>query len=147
MTVATISAAFRECPKTYNRSIVIRLPHSHVGFLFDSCQRMASHFLNGTVNLPKLSDIKVSDGIASAEILEQGKGIKYAVLCYTDSTDKRYHKRLWQQIPAEIKGKTVSAKIPANAHSFYLSVYDEEAKYKDLCGSTDVITEYSAAKK
>lgn len=139
MTVSTISEAFRRCPKTYNRSIVINLPHSHVGFLFDSCQRMVSHFVNGTANLPKLGDIKVKDGIASAEILGQGKGIKESYLCYTDSTEKRYHKREWKKIPAAIKGKTISAKVPANAHSYYLTAYDEKARFNDLCGSTDVI--------
>ena len=72
---------------------------------------MVSHFVNGTANLPKLSDIKVKNGIASAEILDKGKGIQKAVLCYTDSKEK-YHKRKWQQLAAEIKGNTVSAKIP-----------------------------------
>jgi dienelactone hydrolase len=138
MTVASITKAFKKCPTTYNRSIVVNLPHAHVGFLFDSCQRMVSHFVNGTANLPKLSDIKFKDGIASAEILDKGKGIKKAVLCYTDSKEK-YHKRKWQHLPAEIKGDIVSAKIPEGAHSYYLSVFDGEGRFKDLCGSTDVI--------
>ena len=138
MTVASITKAFKKCPTTYNRSIVINLPHAHVGFLFDSCQRMVSHFVNGTANLPKLSDIKVKDGIASAEILDKGKGIQKAVLCYTDSKEK-YHKRKWQQLNAEIKGNTVSAKIPDGAHSYYLSVFDGNGRFKDLCGSTDVV--------
>ena len=76
MTVSSITKAFKKCPTTYNRSVVINLPHSHIGFYFDSCQRMVSHFVNGTANLPKLSDIKVKDGIASAEILDKGKGIQ-----------------------------------------------------------------------
>ena len=139
MTVASISRAFRECPETYNRSVVINLPHSHVGFYFESCQRMVSHFVNGTVNLPKLSDIKVENGVASAEILENGKGIKSAFICFTDSKEKLYHKRVWKKNPAQINGRTVSAEIPDGAHSYYLSVYDENAKYNDLCGSTDVI--------
>lgn len=139
MTVASISRAFRECPETYNRSVVINLPHSHVGFCFESCQRMVSHFVNGTVNLPKLSDIKVENGVASAEILENGKGIKSAFICFTDSKEKLYHKRVWKKNPAQINGRTVSAEIPDGAHSYYISVYDENAKYNDLCGSTDVI--------
>ena len=100
---------------------------------------MVSHFVNGTVNLPKLSDIKVENGVASAEILENGKGIKSAFICFTDSKEKLYHKRVWKKNPAQINGRTVSAEIPDGAHSYYLSVYDENAKYNDLCGSTDVI--------
>ena len=147
MTVASISKAFKECPTTYNRSIVNALPHSHVGFYFASCKRMVSHFLNGTANLPKLGDIKVKDNVASAEILGQGMGIKSAFLCFTDSNDPKYHKRKWQKIKADINGKIISAKIPANAHSFYLTAYDADAKYNDLCGSTDAVTGYSANKK
>ena len=146
MTVSSITKAFKKCPTTYNRSVVINLPHSHSGFYFDSCQRMVSHFVNGTANLPKLSAIKVKDGIASAEILDKGKGIQKAVLCYTDSKEK-YHKRKWQQLAAEIKGNTVSAKIPDGAHSYYLSVFDGNGRFRDLCGSTDVVVLSIAEKK
>lgn len=146
MTVSSITKAFKKCPTTYNRSVVINLPHSHSGFYFDSCQRMVSHFVNGTANLPKLSDIKVKDGIASAEILDKGKGIQKAVLCYTDSKEK-YHKRKWQQLAAEIKGNTVSAEIPDGAHSYYLSVFDGNGRFRDLCGSTDVVVLPIAEKK
>ena len=146
MTVSSITKAFKKCPTTYNRSVVINLPHSHIGFYFDSCQRMVSHFVNGTANLPKLSDIKVKDGIASAEILDKGKGIQKAVLCYTDSKEK-YHKRKWQQLAAEIKGNTVSAEIPDGAHSYYLSVFDGNGRFRDLCGSTDVVVLSIAEKK
>lgn len=139
MTVQSITKAFKRCPKTYNRSVVIRLPHSHVGFYFESCQRMVSHFVNGTPNLPKLSDIRVADGVASAEILERGKGITEAYLCYTDSIDPVYHKREWKTIPATIKGNTVSAPVPEKAHSYYLTVYEKKSRYNTLCGSTDVV--------
>lgn len=138
MTVETISAAFNGCPKTYNHSIVVNLLHSHTGFYFDSCIRMVSHFLNGAPNLPKLSRIKVKNGIAGAEILDRGKGIKEAFLCYTDS-NKQYHLRRWNFIPAEIKGNTISAKIPEKAHSYYLTAYEDDSIFDDLCGSTDAI--------
>lgn len=140
MTLQSINKAFKVCPTTYNRSIVIRLPHSHVGFYFDSCQRMISHFLKGTAGLPKLSDIAVRDGVAYAKILGQGKGIKKVYLNYCDdSVGKKPFQRVWKQIPAEIKGDVISAEIPKKAHSYYLTAYDEDSKYRDLCGSTDVI--------
>ena len=139
MTVSSISDAFKLCPRTYNRSIVINLPHSHVGFYFDSCQRMVSHFVNGTHNLPELSDIRFENGIASAELIGQGKGIKNVVLCYTDSVNTLYHKQKWQKIPCAVNGNKISVKVPEKAHSFYISAYDEDAKYNDLCGSTNVI--------
>ena len=138
-TVSTITKAFKVCPKVYNRSIVIKLPHSHVGFDFECCERMAAHFLKGEVNLPKLSDIRFKDGIASATILDHGKGIKEAYLCYTDSTDPVYYKREWKKIPAAVKGNSILAKVPENANSFYLTAFDEKSRFNTLCGSTNGI--------
>ena len=136
-TVPTITKAFRTCPKVYNRSIVIELPHSHIGFEFESCKRMAAHFLKGEANLPELSDIQVKDGVASAAILDHGKGIKEAYLCYTDSTDPVYYKREWKKIPATINGNTIFAKVPENANSYYLTAYDGKSRHNTLCGSTN----------
>ena len=136
VTPATLKAAFKECAKLENKSLVIRLPHSHVGFNFDSCLRMAGHFTQGKPGLPKLSDISRKGNRVSARILTPGKGIKRAILCYTDSTDKIYHKRLWKSIPAKIEKDVISAELPAGAHQFFLSAYDQESRYHDLCGST-----------
>ena len=43
VTMESLTASFNECPTTVTKSLVIRLPHSHTGFLFDSCPRMAKH--------------------------------------------------------------------------------------------------------
>lgn len=139
MTLSGITKAFKVCPKVYNRSIVIGLLHSHMGFDFVCCQRMAAHFLKDGANLPRLGNIQVKDGIASAKILDRGKGIKIGFLCYTDSTDPVYHKREWKTLKADIQGNTVSAKIPSGAHTYYLSVHDEYSRFNTLCGSTDVV--------
>ena len=136
VTLETLKTGFEICPTRVNQSLVIRLPHSHVGFLFESCQRMAAHFTQGTPGLPKLGELTIQGDAVSASILEQGKGIQYAVLCYTDSTEKVTHKREWKSSPAEIKNGRVTATLPPGAHQFFLSAYDEKSRYNDLCGST-----------
>ena len=144
----TLKKAFEECPKLENKSLVIRLPHSHVGFYFDSCLRMAAHFTQGKPGLPKLSDIVRKGNRVSAKILDPGKGIQHAILCYTDSKEKVYHKRVWKSIPAKIEKDVISAELPPGAHQFFLSAYDEKSRYNDLCGSTSpVILPFPAPEK
>ena len=137
----TLNHSFKICPTIDTKSIVIELPHSHIGFEFDSCFRMAEHYTTKNVPaLPKLSKMKIKDGIATCKILCQGKGIRNALLCYTDDDKQpKYHLRKWKTVPAEIKGDTISAKIPAGAYMYYLSAYEGESKHHDLCGSTDPI--------
>ena len=134
-----LNMAFEECPKLENKSIVMRLPHAHVGFKFASVLRMANHFTKGETGLPKLSDITQDGNIVSAKILDQGKGIKRAILCYTDSTEKVYHKQEWKSIPAKIENNIISAELPEGAHKFFISAYDGESKHNDLCGSTSPV--------
>ena len=136
VTLATLKAGFQECPKVENKSLVIRLPHSHIGFTFPSCSRMAAHFTQGGPGLPKLSEINRNGNLVKAKILEPGKGIVKAILCYTDSTKKVYHERVWKSVAAEIEKDVVSAELPEGAHQFFLSVYDEDSQFNDLCGST-----------
>ena len=111
-------------------------------------RRMAAHFTQGKPGLPKLSDIMQKGNLVSAKILDPGKGIQQAILCYTDSTEKVYHKRVWKSVPAEIKQNVISAELPAGAHQFFLSAYDEKGRYNDLCGSTSpVILPFPAPEK
>ena len=86
--------------------------------------------------MPKLSEITQNGTSVSAKILDSGKGILRAVLCYTADTGPEQHKRLWQSIPAVIEGNHISAELPAGAHQFFISAYDEECHSHDLCGST-----------
>ena len=139
VTPETLNAAFKECPKLENKSMVICLPHSHVGFTFKSCSRMAAHFTQGMPGLPKLSDITQKDASISAKILDPGLGVQSAILCYTDSTEQVCHKRLWKSLPAKIEGNIISAELPAGAHQFFLSAYEGKNMFNDLCGSTSIV--------
>ncbi|MBQ9337137.1 MAG: alpha/beta fold hydrolase [Lentisphaeria bacterium] len=139
VTLESLDRGFRECAKLENKSLVIRLPHSHVGFNFDSCLRMAAHFTKGETGLPKLSDITQNGNTVSAKILDPGKGVEYAILCYTDSKEKVYHKRVWKSIPAKIEKDVITAELPAGAHQFFLSAYEKKTRYNDLCGSSSPV--------
>ena len=139
VTLASLDAGFQECPKVENKSLVIRLPHSHIGFTFPSCFRMAAHFTQGGPGLPKLSDIDWNGNQVKAKILDPGKGIRKAILCYTDSTEKVYHKRVWKSVAARIEKDVITAELPDGAHQFFLSAYDEDSRFNDLCGSTSPV--------
>lgn len=146
----TLKDSFKTCPTIDTKSIVIELPHSHIGFEFDSCFRMAKHYTTKEEpSLPKLSDMKVNRNVATCKILSSGKGIKKAVLCYTnDDKQPKYHLRKWSTVPAEIKGDTITAKVPAGAYMYYISAYESESKHHDLCGSTNpVVKPYPGDKK
>lgn len=137
----TLNNSFKICPTIDTKSIVIELPHSHIGFEFDSCFRMAEYYTTKAVPaLPKLSEMKVKDGTAACKIISSGKGIKNAVLCYTDDDKQpKYHLRKWKTVPAEIKDDTITAKIPKGAYMYYISAYEGDSKHHDLCGSTNPV--------
>ena len=141
-TPKSLQAAFDECPTTWNKTLICRLPHSHVGFRFTACQRIADEFLKGQPGLPKLGKNQVKDGVLSAPILSRGKGIKQAVLNYTlDGADVPAPQRKWQTIPANVANNTVSAPIPQGTYQCFLSAYDEldrKDHYDYCCGSGDL---------
>jgi dienelactone hydrolase len=146
-TPVTSQAGFDECAKLENHSLVIRLSHSHIGFEFPSCFRMAEYFLEGGSGLPKLSRAKIDGNVIRADILSQGKGITHAILCYTeDAGEQVTHKRLWKSIPAQVSEGSIQAELPKGVHQCFLSAYDEKSRFNDLCGSTNLI-EFPALEK
>lgn len=147
VTPASLQLGFDECAKLENKSLVIKLPHSHVGFQFPSCFRMAEYFLKDGPGLPKLGTAQVDGKIISADILYKGKGITHAILCYTEDAEQQTsHKRVWKSIPAQINGNTVRAELPNGVFQCFLSAYDEKSTFNDLCGSTNLV-EFPVAKK
>ena len=141
VTPETLQQGFNECPTIQNKSLVAKIRHSHNhGFRLKACQRMADHFLKGAPSLPKLGKPVLKDGILSAEILQEGKGIKKAILSYTvDRAENKAHKRVWKTVAATINVKKVSATLPADTFQCFLSVYDEETQENDCCGSSDLV--------
>ena len=140
VTMQTLQKSFDDCPTIVNKSLVIKLPHSHVGFRFPACWRMAKHFLCGEPALPKLGKVTVKDNTASVKILEKGKGIIDAKFCYTaDGEEIKPHKRKWQTLPVEQKGDVLSVTFPKGIKQGFFSVWDEKSRFHDCCGSSDVI--------
>ena len=140
VTVASLQRGFDECPTIINRSLVIQLPHSHIGFTFPACFRMADYFLKDAPPLPKLGKPVVRNGMASVEILGEGKGIKETIFCWTgDGKEPSNHKRTWHTLPAERNGNTLSVKLPDGIFQGFFSAYDETTRFHDCCGSSDVL--------
>lgn len=148
MTPASAQTAFEECPTHYGHAIVPRLPHSHVGFEFESVLRMAGHFTRGTPSLPMLGKTTVVGGVLKAKIARRGKSTGRAALHFTADPEtpdakrwcERANKRKWLEAPAGVDGDEVVAEIPAGARQAFLSLYErDEGRFKDLCGSSDVV--------
>ena len=136
-----LQRGFDECAKLHNASMVIRLPHSHVGFQFTSCRRVAEHFLMDRPPLPRLGRSTIADGRISAPVLHEGKGIIRTILCYTTDRDEPVsHLRQWHDAPAERDGNTLSAALPPGVFQCFLSAYDEDTRWNDCCGSSDLQT-------
>ena len=140
MSPATWQCAWEECPVGWNHSLVVALPHSHIGFTFPVCRRVADYFLQGGTELPKLGGTKFESNVISAEILSEGKGIIETVLCYTLDDNEVTNERQWHRVPAERKGNMIFAEVPENAVQCFLSAYDEKSDFDDCCGSSDVIS-------
>lgn len=140
VTPESLQRAFDECPSTVNKSMVIQLPHSHIGFTFKSCFRMADYFLKGEPPLPELGKATVKDNIASVKILNPGKGIIKTIFCYTlDRNEQKTHKRVWKSIPAEMRDNVLSVELPKGIFQGFFSAYDEESPHRDCCGSSDLL--------
>lgn len=140
ITFDSLTRSLNDCPKLVTKSLVIRLPHSHVGFKFPACFRMAKHFALGEPSLPVLGKISVKDGIASVDILNEGKGITETIFCYTtDKENVKFRYRKWQSIPAKRTGNKLSVKLPEGIFQGFFSAYDEKSPYRDCCGSSDIL--------
>lgn len=140
VTPESLQRAFNECPTILNKTMVIKLPHSHGGFAFPSAFRMAAHFLKGEPPLPRLGKATVKHNTAMVKLLGQGKGVIKTVFCYTlDRDEPTAHKRIWKSIPAERKGNVLSIRLPEGIFQGFFSAYDEKSPYNDCCGSSDLL--------
>lgn len=140
ITPEEIQAAYEETPLTANRTLVPQMPHSHVGFEFQVCFRIADSVLKGMTPLPKLGKTRIVDGKILAEVLTQGKGIKKCFFYYTkDREQKTYFKRAWVTEPAELQGNVVSARLPKGVYQCFLAVFDEDNVRNFCCGASDVL--------
>ena len=61
------------------------------------------------------------------------------MLNYTTSKEKVYYKREWKSVPAKIDGDTISAVVPEGAHQFFISAYEKDSRFHDLCGSSQPV--------
>ena len=147
VTLNTLQASWDACPKLVTKSIVVRLPHSHVGFRFPACFRMAHHFAEGAPALPVVGPVTVRDGIATAKVLSRGKGLIKTIFCYTaDGEEVLSKNRKWQEIPAELKGDELSVRLPEGIRQGFFSAYDEKSSFRDCCGSSNVVNFPAAGK-
>lgn len=141
VTPSASADGWSECARIVGKTIVNDLPHSHGGFEFGGCMRMAKHFTSGEPPLPVLSDAKVANGRISARILESGRGVDHAKIAWTESSDPVCWKRTWNYAKAEVKDGCVSADVPVKATQAYLAAYEkDEGRFGELCGTTSFVT-------
>lgn len=126
-----------------NKTMIMRLPHGHVGFTYEPCRRHVDAMLKGEPNLPILGKTTVKNDRISAEITDSGKGVKWVYLYYTKSDNSVRRDRQWERVRVESfkRGdKKISAQIPAGTTQCFLAAYDEFNLDRMCCGTGDVIT-------
>lgn len=139
----SMQAGFDSCGNMLgNHTMIVKLPHSHVGFRFEPVRRYVDAILQDKPGLPKLSRIQVDGQKISAAVIDPGKGVKKVYLCYTSDRERAHNERQWHTIPAKFdrKSNTVSANIPDNVFQCFLAVYDEYATGRMCCGTSEVLT-------
>jgi len=109
-------------PERANRSCRPNFGHSHKAGIRPEADIFMDSVLRGAPGLPMVSGTKCNGDTATAAFKASAPVAK-ATLAWT-ADDGPEPTRKWQESPAEIKGNTVSAKIPAEARSFYINVYD-----------------------
>ena len=117
-------ASYRLVPaKLRHVSVVLNLPHGHI-WTFDEVDVFVDSVLRGGPPLPGLGRTKINGDRVSATVVSP-RPIKQAALHYTTDTGE-WQKRRWQTLPAELNGRTISARLPGQRPVvWYLSVTDE----------------------
>jgi len=103
---------------------------------------MARSFVSLEKGLPRLSLGERKGRTVSARVLDAGAGLAAARLWYTTREPLALRdvatnmKTEWLSAPASIAGDVVSAELPSEARIAYLSVYEDAAATRDICGSS-----------
>jgi len=140
----SMQAAFDACGKMLgNKCMIVKLPHSHIGFHFKWVFRTVDAILKGAPGLPKLAKPVVSGKTITSAVLDPGKGIRKVFFCWTTQGERAKEnswERKWETVPAELAGGTVRAALPADVWQCFLSAYDEDDLNSRCGGSSDVVT-------
>jgi dienelactone hydrolase len=117
-------ASYRLVPaRLRHLSVVLDLPHGHI-WTFDEVDVFVDSVLRGGLPLPRLGPTKTDGDRVSAKVVSPVP-LKGAALHYTTDTGE-WQKRRWQTVPAEVKGGTITARLPGQRPAaWYLSVTDE----------------------
>jgi dienelactone hydrolase len=117
-------ASYRLVPAKYRHvSVVLGLKHGHI-WTFDEVDTFVDSVLRGGSPLPQLGPMRIDGDRVSAKVISPVP-IKQAALNYTTNSGE-WQKRRWQAVPAEVKGNTISARLPGQRPLvYYLSVTDE----------------------
>ena len=112
-----VSAKFRHV------SVVLNLPHGHI-WTFDEVYAFVDSVLRGGTPLPRLARAKIDGDHVSAKVIAPAPVKSAALNCTADAGE--WQKRRWITVPAEVRGDTVSARLPAQRpRVWFLSVTDE----------------------
>ena len=117
-------ASYRLVPAKFRHvSVVPGLPHHHI-WTFDEVDVFVDSVLRGCPPLPRLGRTRIDGDRVSATVVSP-RPVKQAALHYTTDTGE-WQKRRWQAVPAELKGNTVTARLPGERPLvWFLSITDE----------------------
>jgi dienelactone hydrolase len=117
-------ASYRLVPDPLRHLCVIPdLPHHRYIRTFPEVDQFVDSVLRGAAPLPSVKSMTMRDERAFATVVSPAP-IKEGSLLYTTDTGE-WQQRRWNAVPAEIKGDTVSARLPAQRPlAWYLWVTD-----------------------
>ncbi len=104
-------------------NVVVGLPHGHI-WTFKEVDQFVDSVLRDGEPLPGLRSVKVRDNLMTARV-RSPVPLNKAELHYT-ADGGPWQKRHWETTPAELKGNSITARLPARRPLVcYLSVTDE----------------------
>ncbi|MDB6041125.1 MAG: axeA 1 [Verrucomicrobiales bacterium] len=120
--------SYRLVPSKFRHiSVAVNRPHGHI-WTFPEVDVFVASVLKSEPAPVRIDAVGEKAGRLSAK-LNLAVRPKKAELCYTTNTGV-WQKRMWQTIPAQIKGKEISAKLPKERPLVaFLSITDNENAY------------------
>lgn len=95
-------------PRLRHLSIVYKLAHGHI-WTYEEVDQFVDRALKHK-SFPRIGDVHIRDGKVRCK---SSARLKSAELYYTKDAGP-WDKRVWQKLPAEIKGKALEVTLPAN---------------------------------
>lgn len=118
--------SYRLVPGPVTLSITVGMKHGHeAGWAPPEIGLFVDHVLAGGEPLLELGPVARTGRTVAFEV-RGDRPLRSAELCYADTTEPTWQKRVWQKTPAKIEGRSITAELPpTGALVYFLTVKDD----------------------